>query len=296
MLDRLPADIQNGVCSQDIKIHDRLYDIFWDDGSWFYIYASQTLTTAQNADPNKVFTKCNAKTSSSSSSGSPDPTGSQPSQTETEESSGIGTGAIAGIAAGIAVLAIAGVLGAFFFLRRRKRKGYVNASGIIIDDDDDDDDSRADTHVGALEPYTYTSTTPSQPTMTNTGSYFPASTIGYNSSQPDDSASQHHASGTSSSRSGQGSSTGYVVSNPDSGSSARPEKGYIDASQSPRSPPPMVPLPAKGAAPNARMTYVPPAPSEADASERHVDAGPMEGGSLQRNTSGRLPPAYGDLI
>ncbi|KAL0064613.1 hypothetical protein AAF712_008439 [Marasmius tenuissimus] len=296
MLNRLPADIQSGVCNQEIKIYDGLYDIFWDDGSWFYVYASQTLTTAQNANPNKIFTKCKATTTSSPSS-TPTPTSSQPSQPETEESSGIGTGAIAGIAAGIAVLAIAGVLGAFFFLRRKKRKGYVNASGIIIDDDDDEDDSRVDTHVGALEPYPYTSTTPSQQTMTNTGSYFPASTIGYNSSQPDDTASQQHrAPGTSSSSSGQGSSTGYVVSNPDSGSSARPGKGSIDASQSPRSPPPMLPLPAKGAAPNARKTYVPPAPSEADASERHFDAGPVEGSSLQRNTSGRLPPAYGDLI
>ncbi|KAG7086126.1 hypothetical protein E1B28_002085 [Marasmius oreades] len=54
----LPADIQSAVCNQKINIYDDLYGIFWGDGSWFYIYTSQAITKDQIANPDKVFTKC----------------------------------------------------------------------------------------------------------------------------------------------------------------------------------------------------------------------------------------------
>ncbi|KAK1225497.1 hypothetical protein PQX77_011563 [Marasmius sp. AFHP31] len=315
----LPADVQSAVCNKDIKIYDDLYNIFWGDGAWFYIFTSQTITKDQAADPNKVFTKCPAKTSSSSSTsptasssstGSPAQSGSAQSESE---SSGLGTGAIAGIAVGIVALVIAGALGAFFFFKRRKRTQYVGASGFSIDG--------SQGAPGPLpNPYPYTPTTvshhpppassasgstsqyfSSQPPMTSTGSYFPASA----SAASYGVAPQHSASGGTSqsggsghgSSSAYGSNAGFVVSNPDGGRGGGGASGSMPnpySPQSPRSPPP---LPGKGAAPNAGMTYVPAAPSsQADSSERHLDAGPVGGSSLQRNTSGRLPPAYGDLM
>ncbi|KAL0064614.1 hypothetical protein AAF712_008440 [Marasmius tenuissimus] len=316
----LPADVQSAICNKDIKIYDDLYNIFWGDGAWYVL----TITKDQAANPNKVFTKCPAKTSSlsstsptspaasSSSTGSPAQSGSDGS----ESGGGLGTGAIAGIAVGIVALVIAGALGAFFFFKRRKRTQYVGASGFSID-------GSQGAPGPPPNPYPYTPTTvshhpppassasgstsqyySSQPPMTSTGSYFPASASAASYHPNYGVAPQHSTSGgTSQSGSGHGSSSaygsnaGFVVSNPDGGRGGGSASGSMPnphSPQSPRSPPP---LPGKGAAPNAGMTYVPAAPSsQADSSERHLDAGPVGGSSLQRNTSGRLPPAYGDLM
>ncbi|KAL0566986.1 hypothetical protein V5O48_015006 [Marasmius crinis-equi] len=297
----LPTDIQSAVCNQNIKIYDDLYNIFWGDGTWFYTFTSQTITKDQNADPNKIFTKCPKQ----SSSGTPSSTGStSPSSTSNDQSSdnqasssGIGTGAIVGIAVGVVVLAIAGALAGFFFVRRRRRAQYVNASGLNIDDD-----GPQGPPPPAPNPYPYTPsgvTSPvsgpgSDPAMsqynapsTATGSYFPPASVPGRSSHSESgqplSTSYYGSASGSQTGSGSGvsgaSTAPFVVSNPD-GSGTQPQ-----------SPPAL----RKGAAPNAGMTYVP-AASSSDMSERHMDAGPAGGSSLQRNASGRLPPAYGDLV
>ncbi|KAK1222992.1 hypothetical protein PQX77_014138 [Marasmius sp. AFHP31] len=259
---RLPADIQSGVCNKDIKIYDDLYDFsFWDNGQWFFMITAQTITKNQTANPNKVFTKCPPKTSSSSSTSptaSSSSTGSAESQSK---SGGLGTGARAGIAVGIVALVITGALGAFFFFKRRKRTQYVSASGFSIDASPTTVSHHpppASSASGSTSQY-YSS----QPPMTSSGSYFPASASAASYHPNHGVAPQHSASSTP---------------NP----------------QSPQSPPP---LPGKSPAPNAGMTYVPAAPtSQADLEERHLDAGPVGGSSLQKKTSGRLPPAYGDLM
>ncbi|KAJ8091946.1 hypothetical protein PM082_024181 [Marasmius tenuissimus] len=56
----LPGDIQNAVCNNNIKIYDGLYNLFWGDGTWFYVYTSQTLTKDQNANPDTVLGKCSS--------------------------------------------------------------------------------------------------------------------------------------------------------------------------------------------------------------------------------------------
>ncbi|KAJ8093882.1 hypothetical protein PM082_009749 [Marasmius tenuissimus] len=267
----LPADIQSAVCNQDIKIYDDLYSIFWDDGAC--VLASQTITKNQAANPDKMFTKCPASSSTSStaslsSTGSPGSDGS--------ESDRLGTGAIAGIAIGVVALVIASAVGAFFFFRRRKRTKYVDA-GFSIDG--------SEGPPGPLpSPYPYTSKSVSMMSLAS------ASTASHHPNH-EGASSQLGGSGHGSS-STSANNLGFVVLNPDDSNSG--QSGGSGSTDDPRWPPS---LPGKAADPKAGMTYVPASPvSLTDTSDRHVDAGPIEGSSLQRVPSGRLPPAYGDLV
>ncbi|KAL0064601.1 hypothetical protein AAF712_008423 [Marasmius tenuissimus] len=268
----LPADIQSAVCNEDIKIYDDLYSIFWDDGAWRYVLASQTITKNQAANPDKMFTKCPAK-SSTSSTASSSSTGSP--ESNESESDGLGTGAIVGIAVGVVALVIAGAIGAFLFFRRRKRTRYVDA-GFSIDD--------SEGPPGPLpNPYPYTSKSVSMMSLAS------ASTASHHPNH--EGASQLGGSGHGFS-SASANNLAFVVLNPDDSNPG--QSGGSGSTDDPRWPPS---LPGKAADPKAGMSYVPASPvSLTDTSDRHVDAGPIGGSSLQRVPSGRLPPAYGDLV
>ncbi|KAJ8093901.1 hypothetical protein PM082_009772 [Marasmius tenuissimus] len=204
-----------------------------------------------NAYPDKIFTKCPAKTlSSPPSAASPAESQSTDSQPGSNpESRKLGTGAKAGIAIGAVALATVGGLFAVLCYRRRQRSQHVGTSGFVVDES---------LHRGStLDPFT--SATPSQNLVSAfrplTKSPLPTSTPGH---------SQQHSISVWTSRSGSGRNTA--------------------SGNDHRSPPP--PMTRKGG-----ITYV----HTIEARERHVDAGPLEGESLRRGPSGRLPPAYSVL-
>ncbi|KAG2044011.1 hypothetical protein BDR03DRAFT_940527 [Suillus americanus] len=85
----LPSDIQAAVCNKDIKLANFLYDLFWNDGSWYYIYTMNTGVKDEAATNNNMYTHCNSTTSSTlSSSTSTSTTSAAPSQTTTTASAG----------------------------------------------------------------------------------------------------------------------------------------------------------------------------------------------------------------
>ncbi|KAG2044010.1 hypothetical protein BDR03DRAFT_940522, partial [Suillus americanus] len=85
----LPSDIQAAVCNLDIKLANFLYDLFWNDGSWYYIYTMNTGVKDGAATNNNMYTHCNSTTSSTLSSSTSTSTASAaPSQTTTTASAG----------------------------------------------------------------------------------------------------------------------------------------------------------------------------------------------------------------
>ncbi|OBZ71691.1 hypothetical protein A0H81_08586 [Grifola frondosa] len=105
----LPADIQSAVCNRGIKISDFLYDLFWSDGTWFYIYTKETAQTDQAANNNNTFSHCpnttstisaTSSTQTSSASPSPSVTASSPSTISPPPQFSSNLGAIVGGAVG----------------------------------------------------------------------------------------------------------------------------------------------------------------------------------------------------
>ncbi|KAL0569096.1 hypothetical protein V5O48_012872 [Marasmius crinis-equi] len=272
----LPQDIQSAICNNNIKIYDDLYSYsFWDTGAWFYITTVQEITKDTNADPNKIFTKCPQRSSSttsveqSSSASSSSTSTSTSSPDASSDSGGLGTGAKAGIAVGIVVLAIVGALATFFYCRRRKRTRQAGGSGPSLNQDDG---LHARPPPPASSAYSYT------PTATSPSHDLSTAVLGTGTS----SDGLVSGSGTGETR---GSTAPLFVSNPDYGAGSRTQRESESR-----------PLPAPPSKGNTGRAYVPSAVSSSDMSERHTDAGPVGAGSLQRNTSGRLPPAYDDLV
>ncbi|KAK0457439.1 uncharacterized protein EV420DRAFT_493846 [Desarmillaria tabescens] len=123
----LPNDIQAAVCNNDIKIHNTLYDVFWDTGAWFYTFTRESMEKANAADGNNSFTHCastylnatssllsQSMTSSQSAQSSmtslTDSTTTSATSTSTSSqrnssSNTLGAGAIAGIVVGGIILA-----------------------------------------------------------------------------------------------------------------------------------------------------------------------------------------------
>ncbi|KAG7086127.1 hypothetical protein E1B28_002086 [Marasmius oreades] len=325
----LPADIQSAVCNEKINIYDDLYNIDWDDGSWFYIFMSQTITKDQIANPNKVFTKCpqnavsvspsnstSTSASATSTSSSANPSGSGESTTITATAgslASLSTGAVAGLAVGIAVALIAAALALFFCIRRKRRiereSRYISAGGIRIDG------SSEDGRLGsppAPRPYTYVQAGTSEYHATpvshaNSGGYFTDSAShGYTSTNPPSTISGNSHSGAASGA-GNSSGSGLIVSSSVySPSLTSPYSANRTTASRSTSQPHSTGLPGKAGMANVNLRntrYIPPSrmdPTElgdsGPESERHVDAGPLEGAGLERNASGRLPPAYGDLV
>ncbi|KAK0221401.1 hypothetical protein IW262DRAFT_895965 [Armillaria fumosa] len=50
--------IQTAVCNNNLKIHNDFYQLFWDDGSWYYTYSREQMETTNAADGNNSFTHC----------------------------------------------------------------------------------------------------------------------------------------------------------------------------------------------------------------------------------------------
>ncbi|KAJ7697997.1 hypothetical protein B0H17DRAFT_340426 [Mycena rosella] len=134
--DKLPADIQTAVCNEKVKIADDLYSNGWPDGSWFYVYTRDTLTKDNIVANNNSFTHCASTTlSSSSSSQHPSSSSSATSTSASAKPSGtaetatappstkLGSGAIAGLAVGVALLLGLVGAGAWWWWRRRGRRG-----------------------------------------------------------------------------------------------------------------------------------------------------------------------------
>ncbi|KAF9256807.1 hypothetical protein L218DRAFT_965960 [Marasmius fiardii PR-910] len=111
--------------------------------------------------------------------------------------------------------------------------------------------------------------------------------------------------------------TGFMISNPDFETNTGSGASISERLTSPRSPsasisgteatsqsrsskgssqPHPTSLPGKAGLNMRNTRYLPPTVDPGEVSERHEDAGPVPGASLNRNLSGRLPPAYGDLI
>ncbi|KZP04031.1 hypothetical protein FIBSPDRAFT_1054937 [Athelia psychrophila] len=122
----LPADIQQAVCNEKIKIDDDFYgQLFWDTGQWFYQFSRELMQQHFATYANNTFTHC-ASTTIIVTSSIP----AQPSSTNTSNSiakhSSISGGAVGDIAiAAVAGLAFAGFL-IWFFLRRRRASADVH--------------------------------------------------------------------------------------------------------------------------------------------------------------------------
>ncbi|KAG1745132.1 uncharacterized protein EDB91DRAFT_178471 [Suillus paluster] len=125
----LPSDIQAAVCNEDIKIANFLYDLFWSDGPWFYVYTMNTASKDEAATNNNMYTHCNSTTSStlsSSASYSTSTTSAAPSQTSTAalvdsaESSKVPT--IVGAVVGSIVALVVAVIVARSRWRKHRRR------------------------------------------------------------------------------------------------------------------------------------------------------------------------------
>ncbi|KZP30173.1 hypothetical protein FIBSPDRAFT_1038514 [Athelia psychrophila] len=113
----LSGPIQNLVCSNNLKIADELYSLFWSNGTWIYEDAREAIQQNFVANGNNSFTHCPSTTINTTSS-----LPAQPSSTNTSTAkhSSLSGGAIGGIAiAVVAGLAFAGFLVWFCFGRHR---------------------------------------------------------------------------------------------------------------------------------------------------------------------------------
>ncbi|ESK85405.1 hypothetical protein Moror_5909 [Moniliophthora roreri MCA 2997] len=270
----LPNQIQNAVCRNNIKIFDEIYNIFWGDGAWFYVWASSTITKAYSALGDGAFSKCpkpsgsssipgSSSISSSTSATSPVSSGTLDSSNLESESKGIGGGAIAGIVIGVIAGVAAAILGVFFCLRRRRSK----YKSVVIDPDPP---TRNSPLPPAPTPYNYSNASNSA----GPGSYYDSYSRSVTTSPP-----VSESNGGASSRSG---SAQLVVHNPEAGAAAA--AASVTRSLSTRKAPP------------STLSYQPSTSDGPSMIERHVDAGPVPVSTLSRNPSGRLPPAYGDVV
>ncbi|KAG1748045.1 hypothetical protein EDB19DRAFT_1905107 [Suillus lakei] len=122
----LPTDIQAAVCNKDIKLGNFLYNLFWNDGAWFYVYTMNTAVKDEAATNNNMYTHCNSTTSSTlSSSTSTSTTSAAPSQTTTTASAGSAqksdVAIIIGPIIGLIVLVAAVVIARSCWRKRRRR-------------------------------------------------------------------------------------------------------------------------------------------------------------------------------
>ncbi|KAK7041601.1 hypothetical protein VNI00_009189 [Paramarasmius palmivorus] len=132
---RLTTDVQDGVCRNDIRISDQIYETFWSDGSRSCsIYATSQITKKFNALGKGAFTKCPNLSSSSASSSdttlaqgipslttSTEPSGSSSLTVELKDSSKIEGGAIVGIVVGVIGTIAVVVVVALWQFRKRKQ-------------------------------------------------------------------------------------------------------------------------------------------------------------------------------
>lgn len=302
----LTKGIQSAVCNNNIKIFDDIYGIFWSDGPWFYTFSSQTMTKDYSSLGEKAFTHCNytsttsgtATSTSTSSSQSSSGTATQAADSQTSRKSSIGAGAIAGIVVGIVAAIVAAALIAFCVRKRQKKEP-------------DSEKSKS----SPVEPYPYTnvaasdfgSSPPSQYAASEAAPSTYPSTRYFHNPYPSTDASQS-MSGLSDGRAQSAAAAGQSVANSGVTSSGSASQGAERRSSISKT---AGPTPATYGArsqsfgsPSQHDGNVSPSYSQdfggasnsGGGSERHVDAGPVDDSSLMRRPSGRLPPAYTDLI
>ncbi|KAG7086125.1 hypothetical protein E1B28_002084 [Marasmius oreades] len=314
----LPADIQSAVCNEKINIYDDLYNIFWSDGSWFYIYTSQAITKDQIAKPDKVFTKCpqNAvvvpppvTTSSSTTTTSTSSTNVISSSTSTTSttssgskvsSSSTASGTTSTTSTSSTNTKSSSSSASTTSSTSSTGNGNVNipsGSG-ISSNTDTTTDSKGSLGSGAIAGIAIGSVVAVVAAALALCLWIrrkrrierrsPPAPEPYGYAQVKANGSEHHTPITS-----------------------QPLQQYplTNATSSTHNPH-LAGLPGKAGMADVSLEnteYIPPRPTDRvdsesgntdllEMSERHVDAGPLAGMGLERNASGRLPPAYGDLI
>ncbi|KAJ6455468.1 hypothetical protein C8R45DRAFT_593710 [Mycena sanguinolenta] len=123
------ADIQIGVCNENIKIFDEMYPIAWPDGSWFYVYTRDTLHQDTVVEANNSFTICPAADLSNNSTNANNLAKSSSSSSSTwTHVNGI---AIAGVVIGtVGILATLVTVSWILWRRWKSRKSGGN-SGLV---------------------------------------------------------------------------------------------------------------------------------------------------------------------
>ncbi|EIW84698.1 hypothetical protein CONPUDRAFT_134640 [Coniophora puteana RWD-64-598 SS2] len=139
----LPSNIKLATCNTGVRLQNFLYGLFWNDGSWYYEYTTETgvtgantagsntsqLFTSQGCPTTTTSTTSGKSTSTSTSSGSNSPSTSQTTSNNTSHMN-IGA-AVGGAVGGLAGLAILVGLGVFCWRKRkrteRERVAYIES-------------------------------------------------------------------------------------------------------------------------------------------------------------------------
>lgn len=132
----LPSDIQAAVCNKDIKLANFLYNLFWNDGSWFYVYTMSTGVKDEAATNNNMYTHCNSTTSSTlSSSASISTASAAPSQTTTAASANSAQKSNIAIIVGPVIGGLIVLVAAVVIARSRLRKRRQRPVRVSLDTD-----------------------------------------------------------------------------------------------------------------------------------------------------------------
>ncbi|OAX33981.1 hypothetical protein K503DRAFT_478958 [Rhizopogon vinicolor AM-OR11-026] len=126
----LPTDIQSAVCNKDIKLANFLYNLFWNDGAWFYVYTMDSAVADEAATNNNMYTNCNSTTSTTLSSSHITITTSAPSQTTTVASAGSAQSSnistiVGAVIGSVAALVIAAAVVRFRWRKRQRKLARV---------------------------------------------------------------------------------------------------------------------------------------------------------------------------
>ncbi|KAG2155229.1 uncharacterized protein EDB93DRAFT_1080390 [Suillus bovinus] len=147
----LPADIQQAVCNENIKIDNFLYDIYWSDGScrWTADHATEQQAINNNNTftvcPNQVLASTSLPTSTTVNtaaaaasatltsiiSASPSSSGNTTSVTVASSTSNSKTAIIGGAVGGVALTIIA-LLGGAYCYRRSKRPRVIQDTPTVF--------------------------------------------------------------------------------------------------------------------------------------------------------------------
>ncbi|OJA13650.1 hypothetical protein AZE42_06893 [Rhizopogon vesiculosus] len=134
----LPTDIQSAVCNKDIKLANFLYNLFWNDGAWFYVYTMDTAVADEAATNNNMYTNCNSTTSTTLSSSHITITTSAPSapsQTTTVASADSAQSSKISIIVGAVIGSVAALVIAIAVVRFRWRKRQRRLARVPLDVD-----------------------------------------------------------------------------------------------------------------------------------------------------------------
>ncbi|KAF7370066.1 hypothetical protein MSAN_00636600 [Mycena sanguinolenta] len=285
---QLPSDIQTAVCNEKLKIDDDIYTNAWPDGSWFYIYTSETIQKDNIVANNNSFTHCASTTvnttsalgsSTSSTSSAKSSPSSAADNTPVTTTKKIASGAIAGIAVGAVIVGLAVAAALWWFCYYRRRHGRDMRAGMLENPLGDGMTERPRdrrTMDESLAAHAYTYTSGGQTTATS--DYFAAS-VSESGTRSDGPTS---SSGPGFAGLGAGTAVGYGLSDTASTGPTSPRRGFHTAGQPSTSNVSLVQADAGG---SARAT------SSSDSSGR---GGRPQAGPLPRKRgaggSGHAPP------